>query len=102
MSLLLPWIAANSLGMLAFVYLGVPLWGQSAEHGPEAVFYPGTMFHFLTLQAPLLVLFLLLNLVVVVLLPRAGRNRYREAAPAVFWLLAVAWAIAQGVDGLMF
>ncbi len=90
------WIFCNAVGMMVYLYLASDLWVLPGEEGQPGG--PGDAFYWLFFLVPILVVFVLANLVVLTVIAWRRRGRQRLVAASVWGAVAVLWVATVAVD----
>ncbi len=90
------WILLNAIGMVVYLYLASTLWLLPGEEGLPGG--PGDAFYWLLVLVPILLAFLLFNLVVYAVIAWRRRGRHRLVAAAVWCVVALLWIGTVAVD----
>jgi hypothetical protein len=93
----LVWVAINVAGLSVYLWLASSLWVLPGEEGQPGG--PGDAFYWFFVLVPILVGFLVANLIVLFVIIRRARVAPREWIALLWWLVAVAlWVGAIAYD----
>ncbi len=90
------WIVLNLAGMLIYLWLASDLWTVPGEEGLPGG--PGDAFYWVLMLAPILLIFLTVNLLALYAIIRKTRRTGRLSSLGVWVIVAGLWMITNGYD----